>query len=320
MTSGALISNLKFTPATHSTLGLTHSVVDVAGFDHDGDGIVSRIYFGDLGGNMFAMKDDEVQTFTVCSKTIIKNVVDGVWSGMKLFQAPTVSGKKLKILYVPDAVAEKYPPSAHGEYIFFGTGDRENPGDTSVVNRFYAVKNDWSATAPYTESDLVDVTTNLIQLGTAAEKTAVKSALETHKGWFIRLENPGEKVVSSPRVYAGVVYFTTYTPSDDAGIVPGDPCAASTVRGVSRLYVLDYKTGGAVHEFSTTTEHDNSGNAVSLGKLDRSLAVGTAIPSAPVIAILGGGARLFIGVEGGIVSLPAAATQDMHRYYWNQIF
>jgi hypothetical protein len=59
---------------------------------------------------------------------------------------------------------------------------------------------------------------------------------------------------------------------------------------------------------------------VSLGKLDRSLAVGTAIPSAPVIAILGGGARLFIGVEGGIVSLPAIATQDMHRYYWNQIF
>ena len=88
MTTGALISNLKFTPATHSTLGLTHSVVDVAGFDHDGDGIVSRIYFGDLGGNMFALKDDEVQTFTVCSKTITENVVDGVWSGMKLFQAP----------------------------------------------------------------------------------------------------------------------------------------------------------------------------------------------------------------------------------------
>jgi type IV pilus assembly protein PilY1 len=258
MTSGALISDLKFTPATHPTLGLTHSVVDVAGFDHDGDGIVSRIYFGDLGGNMFAMKDDEVQTFTVCSKTITKNVVDGVWSGMNLFQAPTVSGKKLKILYAPDAVAEKYPPSAHGEYIYFGTGDRENPDDTTVVNRFYAVKNDWTATSPLTESDLVDVTSDLIQLGTADEKAQVKSALETHKGWYIRLESSGEKVVSSPRVYGGVVYFTTYTPSDGSGLIPGDPCAASTVRGVSRLYVLDYKTGGAVHEFSTTHENDNS--------------------------------------------------------------
>jgi hypothetical protein len=83
---------------------------------------------------------------------------------------------------------------------------------------------------------------------------------------------------------------------------------------------VDYKTGGAVHEFSPTPESDNSGSAVSLGKLDRSLSVGTAIPSAPVIAVLSGGARLFIGVEGGIVSLPTIATQDMYRYYWNQIF
>jgi hypothetical protein len=35
---------------------------------------------------------------------------------------------------------------------------------------------------------------------------------------------------------------------------------------------------------------------------------------------LGGGARLFIGVEGGIVSLPVIAAQDMYRYYWNQLF
>jgi type IV pilus assembly protein PilY1 len=320
MTTGALINSLKFTPATHSTLGLSNAVVDVSGFDHDGDGIVSRIYFGDLGGAIFALKDDQVQTYTPCSLPITKTVVDGVWSGMKLFQTPTLSGKKLKILYAPDAVAERYPPSTHGEYIFFGTGDRENPGDTTMVNRFYAVKNDWTATAPYTESNLVDVTTNDIQLGTAAEKAAVKSALETHKGWFIQLENAGEKVVSSPRVYGGVVYFTTYTPSDDSGINPTDPCAASTVRGVSRLYAVDYKTGGAVHDFSTTAETDHSGTAVSLGKLDRSLAVGTAIPSAPVIAVLAGGARLFIGVEGGIVSLPTIATQDMYRYYWNQIF
>ncbi|MGE5255046.1 MAG: pilus assembly protein [Hyphomicrobiales bacterium] len=320
MTSGALLSNLKFSPATHPSLGLTHSIVDVAGFDHDGDGIVSRIYFGDLGGAMFALKDDQVQTYTVCGQPVTRNVVDGVWSGMKLFQAPLSNGKKLKILYAPDAVAEKYPPDAHGEYIFFGTGDRENPDDTSVVNRFYAVKNDWTATSPLTEADLVDVTSDLIQLGTADEKAQVKAALDAGKGWYICFENSGEKVVAAPRVYGGVVYFTTYTPSDNSGVIEGDPCAASTVRGVSRLYALNYKTGASTHEFSSTTETDHSGNSVSLGKLDRSLAVGTAIPSAPVIAILGGGARLFIGVEGGIVSLPTIAIQDMHRYYWNQIF
>lgn len=318
--TGALISGLKFTPATHSSLGLTHSVVDVSGFDHDGDGIVSRIYFGDLGGNVFALKDDQMQTFTPCPPaTISKSIVDGVWSGIKLFNA-SADGVQRKIMYAPDAVAEKYPPGVHGEYIFFGTGDRENPGNRTVVNRFYAVKNDWTATGTLTESHLLDVTSNLIQLGNATEQQQVRTSLETSKGWFIRLENPGEKVVSSPRVYGGVVYFTTYTPSDDSGVSSTDPCAASTVRGVGRLYAVHYKTGAAVHEFSTETETGTSGNPVSLGKKDRSLAVGTAIPSAPVIAILGGTARLFIGVEGGIVSLPVMAAQDMYRYYWNQVF
>ena len=318
--TGQVLSSLKVTPATHPALGLTHSVVDVAGFDHDGDGITSRIYFGDLGGNLFGVKDDEVQSFTVGTRQIARSIADGSWSAKKIFQAPLVNGRRLKILYAPDAVAEKYPPGIHGEYVFFGTGDRERPSETQVVNRFYAVKNDWTLTAPLTEADLVDVTDNLVQLGTAEEKAQVKALLQNRKGWFIRLENAGEKVVSSPRVYGGVVYFTTYTPSQDSGVNPNDPCAASTVRGVARLYAVNYLDGSAVHDFSATPETDRAGNAVALGKLDRSLAIGTAIPSAPVIAILAGGARLFIGVEGGIVSLPTVASQDMIRYYWKQIF
>ncbi|MFO7709687.1 MAG: PilC/PilY family type IV pilus protein [Desulfobacterales bacterium] len=318
--TGALINGLKFSPATHPALGMTHSVVDVSGFDHDGDGIVSRVYFGDMGGNVFALKDDQMMTYSPCPPaTIAKSVVDGSWAGIKLFNA-SADGVQRKIMYAPDAVAEKYPPGVHGEYIFFGTGDRENPGDRTVVNRFYAVKNDWSATGTLTESNLVDVTDNRIQLGTLTEQQAVRASLEAADGWFIRFENPGEKVVSSPRVYGGVVYFTTYTPSDDSGIDPSDPCVASTVRGVGRLYAVHYKTGAAVHDFSSEVETDTEGNLVALGKKDRALAVGTAIPSAPVIAILGGVARLFIGVEGGIVSLPVIATQDLHRYFWNQIF
>jgi len=160
----------------------------------------------------------------------------------------------------------------------------------------------------------------MIQLGTASEKQAAKASLEAGKCWYIELENAGEKVVSSPRVYGSVVYFTTYTPTGTSGIDPDDPCAASTVRGVGRLYAVNYKTGAAVHEFNSALETDRDGHTVTLGKQDRSLSVGTAIPSAPVIAILGGGARLFIGVEGGIVSLPTVATQEMYRYYWNQIF
>jgi type IV pilus assembly protein PilY1 len=312
VTDGQLISGLNFNATANTSLGMTHSIVDVSGIDHDGDGIVNRIYAGDLGGNIFAFKDDEVMSF--CSGTYLKSIADGTWSAQKLFSASAVDGVQRKIFYAPDVVGEEY-----GEYIFFGTGDRTDPGDTAVVNRFYAVKNDWSATGTLDETDLVDVTDDLIQLGTEAEKQAVKTNLENAKGWFIRLENPGEKVVASPRVYGGVVYFTTYTP-DTAGDSGTDPCAASTVRGVGRLYAVDYKTGASVADFSKENEYDGDGNIVGLGKKDRVIPIGTAIPSAPVIAIFENGARIFIGVEGGIVSMPAILTPNMYRYYWHQMF
>ena len=312
--SGQLVSNFSFN-GTASGIGMTHSIVDMAALDHDGDGIVSRIYAGDLGGNVFAFKDDDVHTYTVCTQLVDEVVTDGNWTtAFKLFNA-SADGVQRKILYAPDAVGE-----AFGEYIFFGTGDRTDPGEIGVVNRIYAVKNDWSASATLTESDLVDVTADLFQLGTDAQKSSVKSDLESSDGWFFHLENTGEKVVSSPRVYGGVVYFTTYTPSTGSTPNPSDPCAASTVRGVARLYAVDYKTGASVLDLSSETETDAVGNTVDLGKKDRSIAIGTAIPSAPVIAILAGGARIFIGVEGGIVSLPTISTRDMYTYYWTQVF
>ena len=312
VTDGHLISGLNFNATVNTSLGMTHSIVDVTGIDHDGDGIVNRIYAGDLGGNIFAFKDDEVMSF--CSGTYLKSITDGTWSAQKLFSASAVDGVQRKILYAPDVVGEEY-----GEYIFFGTGDRTDPGDTAVVNRFYAVKNDWSGGGTLDETDLVDVTDDLIQLGNEAQKQAVKTSLENARGWFIRLENSGEKVVASPRVYGGVVYFTTYTP-DTVGGSGTDPCAASTVRGVGRLYAVEYKTGASVSDFSTEIEYDGDGNIVDLGKKDRVIPIGTAIPSAPVIAIFENGARIFIGVEGGIVSMPAILMPNMYRYYWHQMF
>ncbi len=312
--SGQLMSNFSFN-GTDSGIGMTHSIVDLTALDHDGDGIVSRVYAGDLGGNVFAFKDDAVHTYSVCSQTVEAVVTDGNWgTAFKLFNA-SADGIQRKILYAPDAVREEF-----GEYIFFGTGDRTDPGETAVVNRIYAVKNDWSAAGTLTESDLVDVTDNLVQLGTEAEKEAAQASLDSSDGWFFRLENAGEKVVSSPRVYGGVVYFTTYTPPAVSAPNPSDPCTVSTVRGVGRLYAVNYLTGASVLDLSSETETDNAGQTVELGKKDRSISIGTAIPSAPVIAILADGARIFIGVEGGIVSLPTIATQDMYTYYWTQVF
>jgi hypothetical protein len=57
-----------------------------------------------------------------------------------------------------------------------------------------------------------------------------------------------------------------------------------------------------------------------LGEKDRAVCYEAAIPSEPVMAFLQDDARIFVGVEGGIVSMPAILTPEMYRYYWHQIY
>jgi len=302
VTDGAL-SSLNYNAGNYADM--THCVVDLSGFDFNGDGFMNRVYAGDLGGQMFAFEDDNK---------------DGTWSKRRLFEAPVTGDNRKKIFYAPDAVKESF-----GEIVFFGTGDRADPRETDVENRLYAIKNDWEDVGSFTtltESDLVDVTDDLIQMGTSEEKAQVEDDLENSKGWYIRLENSGEKVVSTPTVFGGVVYFTTYTPEPEGGGGdPEDPCIASEARGKARLYGLNYLTGGGVHkEWSTEVETDAEGNVVDAGKLDRVKEIGTAIPSAPVIAMLEGGPKMYIGVEGGVIPEDAVPTTDVHIFYWRQIF
>jgi len=301
ITTGTVVSNINFNGSNDSDM--THSIVDVTGFDSNGSGYLDTIYVGDLGGQIFAFEDHNG---------------DGTWSRRKLFEAPVTDGRRKKIFCAPDAVSETF-----GQMIFFGTGDRADPGETNVENRVYAIKNTWADSSSFTtitEADLVDVTADLIQLGSAEAKIQTRTQLESAKGWYIRLENSGEKVTATPVVFGGVVYFTTYAPSTDGGSTSGDPCGANTARGNARLYAVDYLTGASVKDYCDEEETDADGEVVELGKKDRWKRVGTAIPSAPVIAVLESGPKLYLGVEGGVAQEDPKEVNDMNVYYWRQIF
>ena len=128
-------------------------------------------------------------------------------------------------------------------------------------------------------------------------------------------------MTSSPIVYGGIAYFTTYTPVSGGGPAPGDVCGVSTARGEARLYEVDYCTGASHMDYSPVEETDQeTGGAAELGKLDRVRTIGTSIASAPVIAVLESGPQIYIGVEGGIVKTDAVSKVDLNIYYWRQIF
>jgi type IV pilus assembly protein PilY1 len=108
--TGALIEKIK--PA-----GMDFAIPsNVAALDFNGDGMLDRAYVGDLGGNMWR--------------------IDSELNATKLFSAPA----NHKIYYAPDVVRDRGFLS-----VFFGTGDRSNPLETSVVDRIYAVKDDGSS-------------------------------------------------------------------------------------------------------------------------------------------------------------------------------
>lgn len=304
---------------------MTHCIVDLVGIDSDGDGVVNSIYAPDLNGNMFAFTDDDA---------------DGAWRKVKLFSASN-EGIQRKIFYAPDVVRITGDPepgdavdeSKVGEMIYFGTGDRAHPMEREVKNRFYAIKNFWWDSELFTtiadnngaggNSALHDATPNLIVQGTDQEKAAAEKEIKKRMGWFIELETEGEKVVSSPVVYNGTVYFTTFTPPARSGSEAEDPCGIDgDDTGFARLYGVDHKDGRAVHDhWSDIIEHDpETGEEIKTGgKADRFVEIGRAMPSAPVIAIRDGVAMLYVGVAGKLLAIAPHNAPEMNMYYWREI-
>jgi type IV pilus assembly protein PilY1 len=195
------------------------------------------------------------------------------------------------------------------EMVLFGTGDRAHPNDETVINRIYAVK-DRGTGVTLDEDDLIDVTDDLLQdPGTSeAQKNKIRSYLANGNGWYIRLvDNLGEKVLAPSIVFFGTAYFTTFTPTPGSTT---DPCVLDD--GTARLYALNYRTGEAVMNYDTSSS--------AVGRIDRSLVIGSSIPSALVLAIIEGHPLGYIGFRGGILNPEIAGNTAITSIYWRWLF
>lgn len=245
-TNGSTVrpDNKPFFKITDKTTGLegymTHSIVDVNPTStyamNDGTRITTRVYAGSLGGRVFAFADDRYVISDVDGKQVVKSRIPNGDFPIKnpLFYAQ--GGKK--IFYAP---ATSRISNSFTEWVVFGTGNRENPLNTTTVNRIYAVKNNWLK-ANLTEDNLVNLTENQITESTNEdEKKGLYNDLRTKDGWYITFPDPGEKIISSPIITNGYIFFTTYVPA--AGSAVSDPCAGVGATGVSYLWAIDLETG-----------------------------------------------------------------------------
>ena len=200
----------------------------------------------------------------------------------------TSAADRRKFMFPPDVIG------AFGfDLVIAGTGDREHPFDTAVVNRVYAFKDkrqtnpafvagsqvqpviQHSDTFSYnssTISGLLDVTNNCIQVpancganGAGAPEVAaggLSASMNTsgalsasgNEGWFISLRAGEKQVGSSLAVGSGAVVFGTNQPSASAG---GGACSPNL--GVARQYTIDALTGGAFTGTTLSTIYPGGG-------------------------------------------------------------
>lgn len=222
-----------FTLASVSTM--EYSIPATAAIvDTDNDGFIDTVYVGDLGGNLWRFK--------LCTSADDSSCTYSDWSASLLFQS---SSGVIRPIYSSPAVCKD---SQNNLWIYWGTGDKEDPTAANAQEKFYAVK-DNDQTTTYEISDLENIT------------SSTYSTSSSSPGWYINFTGQGEKVLAEPTVFGGVVYFTTFVPDQS-----GDPCSYG---GDANLYAVDSITGEGV--FSDEG--------------DRSVSIGTGIPMAPVISL-----------------------------------
>jgi type IV pilus assembly protein PilY1 len=221
--SSASGSNTVFTDMKYSIPS------NIVGADINGDGLMDVLFVGDMGGQLwrFDVKNGQAASSLVTGGVIADlNAAGGSATpanNRRFYHAPA--------MFIGEASGKAYLGVA------IGSGYRAHPLNNTTEDRFYMIKSElFKAPTSYvklTEANLYDATENLIGEGTSEQQTAALVDLNAANGWYLRMDNQGEKVLSTPLIVEGQLFFNTYQP----GAPPNtDPCAPAT--GINRSYTM----------------------------------------------------------------------------------
>jgi len=226
---------------------LQHSIPSqLSVLDLNGNGIADRLYFGDLGGQLFRVNlNDQFQSDALSDPPFARltqwAALGGVGqSNRQFFSAPSVAQFRMPDGTVRYALAIVSGDQAHvtrsevDEHLFVLYDHKE--GDSADQD------------AVITLSDLLPFQVD------PSQKEGVEADLNSI-GWMMPLahdeQTVGEKSFGSPLFYQGKLILATYVPNLDR-MRNGDEGDCSEVwddLGRSRLYVLEGLTGRAAAKF-----------------------------------------------------------------------
>jgi type IV pilus assembly protein PilY1 len=206
----------KYTP------GMTHSIPsDIRFVDRDSNGYTDKLYFGDMGGNVWRA---DVSTDLTTSWTVTKLAALGCATGA------CASGTTPRKFFFPPEVLTIKDVGATGSYdaVFIASGDREHPLRSLATGSSYNVS-DKAFMIKDTGTTLGTPATSGVTLATLfnATSTAYDSTLN---GFYINFAT-GEKAVNAPLAVNGMAFFATNRPVDRS-----NSCAANL--GEAKAYAV----------------------------------------------------------------------------------
>lgn len=233
--------------------------------DIDRNGLVDRLYFADVGGNIWRA-DLNFQTST---------------SDFKVYPFASLGGSassKRKFFNEPDVAFFRHA----GQYVMsiaIGSGDRPNALGTTTDDRFYTMFDThpfkYNTNETPNKPTIIKDPDHLVSIDQAETTNFFTGSL---KGWYLDFDAfsgaagvSGEKVLSSAFTFENKVIFTSFG-IGTASVDPNDACK-TTSANQSHLYVLDLLKGKKVLNLDDTV-----GTDVYVGPLDD-------IPDAPQLYI-----------------------------------
>jgi type IV pilus assembly protein PilY1 len=289
---GSLISKIAVEENNAATNGLAQPKV----VDLDGNGTADRIYAGDLLGNMWAF-----EAYLSGTDSHWRSVFAGGNGPIPLFSGGDPITKVPVLMEHPDGLGS---PNL---VVLFGTGKLLETTDltTMVDSGIYGVFD--RGVGGLSRVNLVE--RDLITSGDSRQfdTSSVALSAASESGWYFDLE-AGERAVTNPRLYRGVLFLSTMTPSDGDCDLGGD----------SWLLTVDPVSGAAPDFAVLDTNDDGIRNGDDIGDIGVNLRGVTTTPAILSDRLyLPGTAKRGNAVEFELGS-PSSSNTDMLT--WEEIF
>lgn len=288
-------------PGSGADLELANMLYSIPGkftaVDVRSDGYLDRMYFGDMGGQIWrvdiAPGKEAADSFgVIMSAQRIADLADATTAGNRRFY------------YSPDVAFVVEEGKAPYLALAVSSGYRAHPLNTSIEDRIYMLKDPYIYSAPplngygvlttgITEADLYNATANDIGQGDQTVMDAAVTELDSKEGWFIELKEPngtyvGEKGLSEVLIIEGLIVATTYVPEkNDLGV------ACKPIDGTGYVYFMSLTDATPKYNFDTVV--DSSDNLTAEDRRNRLTRGG--IPPNPAPIFTKDGSAIIVGTE-----------------------